>query len=60
MADARQVGGPLAREPALLRLALLRSDLEAPEWLLAAEPMIDSRSGRSAGARIGVSTCLLP
>jgi hypothetical protein len=40
-AEALLVGGPLAREPALLRLALLRSDLEAAERLLAAEPAID-------------------
>ena len=33
--------GPLAKEPALLRLALLRGDLEAVERLLAANPAID-------------------
>jgi class 3 adenylate cyclase len=40
-ADALAVGGPLAKEPALLRLALLRGDLEAAERLLAANPEID-------------------
>ena len=40
-AEALQVGGPLAKEPALLRLALLRGDLEAAERLLTAEPAID-------------------
>jgi DNA-binding SARP family transcriptional activator len=40
-ADARQVGGQLSREPSLLRLAVLRGELEAAARLLAAEPAID-------------------
>jgi DNA-binding SARP family transcriptional activator/tetratricopeptide (TPR) repeat protein len=35
------VHGPLAKEPALLRLALLRGDLEVVERLLAVNPTID-------------------
>ena len=40
-AESLTVQGPLAKEPALLRLALLRGDLEAVERLLAANPTID-------------------
>ena len=40
-AELLTVGGPLAKEPALLRLALLRGDLETVERLLAVQPEID-------------------
>jgi hypothetical protein len=40
-AESLTVQGPLAKEPALLRLALLRSDLEAAERFLAENPEID-------------------
>jgi hypothetical protein len=40
-AESLTVQGPLAKEPAMLRLALLRGDLEAVERLLAASPTID-------------------
>ena len=35
------MGGALAKEPALLRLALLRGELETLQRLLAAEPELD-------------------
>jgi DNA-binding SARP family transcriptional activator/class 3 adenylate cyclase/tetratricopeptide (TPR) repeat protein len=40
-AEAMSVNGPLSREPALLRLALLRADSEAVERLLAEDPGAD-------------------
>jgi hypothetical protein len=40
-ADALTQHGPLAKEPALLRLAMLRGDLETLEQLLAVNPEID-------------------
>jgi hypothetical protein len=40
-ADALTLQGPLAKEPALLRLAMLRGDLETLEQLLAVNPEID-------------------
>ena len=40
-AESLTVQEPLAKEPALLRLALLRGELEAVERLLAANPTID-------------------
>jgi class 3 adenylate cyclase len=40
-ADALTVQGPLAKEPALLRLAMHRGDLETLEQLLAVNPEID-------------------
>jgi hypothetical protein len=40
-AESLTVQGPLGKEPSLLRLALLRGDLEAVERLLAQNPSID-------------------
>ena len=40
-AESLTVQGPLAKEPAVLRLALLRGDLEAAERSLAENPKID-------------------
>jgi class 3 adenylate cyclase len=40
-ANSLTLQGPLAKEPALLRLAMLRGDLEALERLLAESPEID-------------------
>jgi hypothetical protein len=40
-AESLSMHGPLAKEPALLRLALLRGDLEEVERLLAVNPDID-------------------
>jgi class 3 adenylate cyclase len=40
-ADSLTLQGPLAKEPALLRLAMLRGDLETLEELLALNPEID-------------------
>jgi hypothetical protein len=39
--DSLTVQGPLAKEPALLRLAMLRGDLETLEELLSVNPDID-------------------
>jgi hypothetical protein len=53
------VGGPIAREPALLRLALLREDLATAERLLDADPGaglwdVDYRAARLDGlVRLG-------
>jgi class 3 adenylate cyclase/tetratricopeptide (TPR) repeat protein len=40
-AESLTLQGPLAKEPALLRIAMLRGDLDAVERLLAANPEID-------------------
>jgi hypothetical protein len=40
-ADSLTVQGPLSKEPALLRLALLRGDLESAERILAENPEVD-------------------
>ena len=40
-ADSLSVQGPLSKEPALLRLALLRGDLESAERILAEKPEVD-------------------
>ncbi len=57
-AESLTVQGPLAKEPALLRLALLRGDLEAAERILDENPEIDFFDVDYPAARLDALTLL--
>ena len=57
-AEVAAVGGPLSKEPALVRLALVRGDLEAVERMLAEEPATDLFDADYPAARLDALAAL--
>ena len=57
-AELAAVGGPLSKEPALVRLALMRGDLEAVERMLAEQPATDLFDADYPAARLDALAAL--
>jgi hypothetical protein len=57
-AEIASMGGPFEKEPALLRLALLRGDLDRAESLLAADPVHDFHDIDYPAARLDAFVAL--